>query len=213
MFNQELFNKICNVSCTLDELKSFVINIDKKEFDLDNPFTKYYNLEKIICAIEKYQSKEIDADFLGYWMNAYDWIIMGGFQTVNEKISLKKFLIWEIADWLDSLSFFDDSDDWYNLEDYKNTFRVLDYVFQDIDNCKAVFAEHYDDDDDSVDYGILLITNDNSKYFIKIFVDSGYDFTQLDLEKVEFTDLENRAKKLSSLGYRELKYCTFSYED
>ena len=61
MYNKELFEKICSVSCSFEELESFVSGIDKREFDLDSPFEKYYNVDKIISAIGKYQSKEIGA--------------------------------------------------------------------------------------------------------------------------------------------------------
>ena len=64
MFNQELFNKICTGTCTFEELENFVTKIDKKEFDLDNAFDKYYSLERILFVINKYNKKQISAKFL-----------------------------------------------------------------------------------------------------------------------------------------------------
>ena len=112
MFDQELFEKICKVSCTCEELKEFSCDINETEFDLDNPFTKYYSLDSILQCINLYEKGVVSADFVAYWANAYNWIVMGGFETNvnNEKeisVSLETVLIWAISDWLDSLSFFD----------------------------------------------------------------------------------------------------------
>lgn len=211
MYNKKLFSDICDLSCSFEELKDFLIDINKKEFDLESPFDKYYSVKRIISAIERYQSKEIDGKFLSYWMNAYNWIIMGGFKVnkYDECNSLKKFLILTIIDWIDSLSFFDDNDDWYNLEDYKNIFIVLDSVLQDIDQCNAVFTES--------DYSdvamVVLITNDASKYFIKVHGELDYNDDKIDFEKVDSTYLENRIKHLNNLGYKELKYCNWDDEN
>lgn len=219
MFDKDLFKKICDVSCDWGELEKFVVNIDKKEFDLSNALEKYYKVERIICAIEKYQSKKINAKFLAYWSNAYDWIINSGFKMENndKSISLKEFLIFEISDWLDSLSFFDDSDDWYNLEEYKTTFKVLDSVLQDIDNCEAMFAVVADEEDEDYDYYAhdvaVLIKNVNAKYFIKVYADCIYPDDNVLFSKVPLTELENQATQLHKQGYRELKYCYYETED
>lgn len=211
MFNKDLFNRICNVSCSWEELKEFVIAIDKKEFDVENPFEKYYSVDRIISAIEKYQAKQINAKFLAYWMNAYDWIIMGGFKIEyeDESVALKDFLIWTIADWLDSLSFFDDSDDWYNLEEYKNTYKVLDSVLQDLPTCKAVFSELDEEDFTQEDAVVVLIMNDKAKYFIKVYGDLDYNNEKVKFEKIKAIDLKKRAQQLLDFGYKELKYCNW----
>lgn len=44
MYNKELFDKIVNANCTFEEAEAFGRDNDKKEFDLDKPFEKYYNL-------------------------------------------------------------------------------------------------------------------------------------------------------------------------
>ena len=219
MFDKELFNKICDVSCEGDELKKFVTNIDKKEFDLNNAFNKYYKVERIICAIEKYQAKKIDAKFLAYWSTAYGWIIMGGFKIENgdKSVSLKDFLIFEISDWLDSLSFFDGDDDFYHLKDYKTTVKVLDSVLQDVDDCEAVFAIDADEDDEDYDYYAhyveVLIKNDNAKYFIKVYTDCIYPDDNVLFSQVKPEELENQATQLQKQGYRELKYGACDDED
>lgn len=71
MFYKELFEKICKVSCTFEELKEFSCDINEKEFDLDNPFTKYYSLDSILQCINLYEKGVVSADFVAYWANAH----------------------------------------------------------------------------------------------------------------------------------------------
>lgn len=205
MFDKKLFDKICNITCTFGELKEFCNDIDKKEFDLENPFDKYFRVDRIISVIEKYQSKEINARFLSYWMNAYDWIIMGGFKIEEDdkSISLKEFLVWVLTDWLDSLSFFDSEADCYNLEEYKRTFQVLSMLLTDVNQCEAVFAEYGDNEDEVV----VLITNIESGYFIKVYGEQDYSNYVIDFTKVNYDELINRTNRLLDLGYQEIKYC------
>lgn len=58
MYDKDLYNKIINASCSFEELEKFVIKIDKKEFDLDNAFEKYYDVERILYAIRRYENKK-----------------------------------------------------------------------------------------------------------------------------------------------------------
>lgn len=123
----------------------------------------------------------------------------------------------EAIDKMDSLSFFDDSDDWYNLEEYKTTFRVLDSVLQDIDNCEAIFAVDADEEDEDYDYYahdvVVLIKNVNAKYFIKVYTDCIYPDDNVLFSKVSLTELENQATQLQKQGYRELQYCAWEDKD
>ena len=80
MFDKNLFEKICNLSCSLKELKCFCSRIDKKEFDTDNAFSKYYSLDTVLRCIQLCQDKRISGQYLAYWACAYNWIIMGGFK-------------------------------------------------------------------------------------------------------------------------------------
>lgn len=213
-YNKKLFEKICDVTCSFEELESFVLKIDKKEFDLENPFEKYYHLEKILFAIKRYENKEIDDRYLSYWMNAYNWIIMGGFKikAKDNSITFKQWLEWEIGDWLDSLSFFDDSDDWYDLEDYKNSFAVLDKIYQNCNDWDRVFA-HTDEWGDNDDDVVVLAYNKKSKEFVKIYDD--LDCCRLDVkfQKVELDELEKKIKQLKDNGYQELKFGTWHEEE
>ena len=85
----------------------------------------------------------------------------------------------------------------YNFEVYKNTFKVLDTVLQDIIHCKAVFAENSPYDDEGA---TVLITNDSAKYYIKLDEELNFCKEIDGITKTEIDDLENRAKHLMELG-------------
>lgn len=214
MYNKKLFEKICNVTCSFEELESFVIKIDKKKFDLDSPFEKYYDLKKILFAIQRYEKKEIDDKYLSYWMNAYNWIIMAGFKiaTKENSITFKEWLKWEISDWLDSLSFFDDSDDWYNLDDYKNSFAVLDKIYRNSNDWDRIFA-HTDEWGDNDDDVVVLAYNKKSKEFVKIYGELDYCRLEVKFLRVELDELEKKIDDLKEKGYQELKYGTWDEEE
>ena len=76
MVNMDLLKKICTMECSFEELEKFNIEIDNIEYDTVNSFFKYYDLNLIISAIEKYKNGGVGALNLSYWANAYNWIIM-----------------------------------------------------------------------------------------------------------------------------------------
>ena len=214
MYNKELFKRICNVSCSFEELKAFVIKISKKEFDLNNPFEKYYDLKKILFAIQRYEKKEIDDRYLAYWMNAYIWIIMGGFKikAKDNLITFKEWLEEEISEWLDSLSFFDDSDDFYNLDDYKNALGVLDKIYRNANDWDRVFA-HTDKFGDNEDDVVVLVSNSKTKEYVKIYGELDYLNQEVKFSQSEPDELEKEITRLKENGYQEVKYGTFWWEE
>ena len=210
MYNKELFDKIINATCMFEELEAFVIDIDKKKFDLDKAFEKYYNLERILYAIRRYENNEIDDRYLSYWMNAYNWIIMAGFkiESENNEISFHDWVVWEISDWLDSLSFFDDSDDWFNLEDYKNSFIIIDKIYKNINDWKCFFA-HTDEWGDNEDDEVLLAINHNTKEFVKMYGNLDYLNEVVNIDRIELEEVEKEIERLIKQGFVELKYGLF----
>lgn len=207
MYDKELFGKIISASCTFEELEAFVINIDKKEFDLENAFEKYYEARRILYVIRRYEKKEISDKYLAYWMDAYNWIIMAGFRTEqeNKEIVFKDWLVWKISDWLDSLSFFDDSEDYITLEDYKNSFLIMDKIYKSIDEWKCVFA-HTDEFGDNEDDVVLLAVNNKTKEFVKIYGNLDYLKEKVKIEKIEADELKKEVEQLKKQEFNELKY-------
>ena len=203
MYDKELFGKIISVSCTFEELEAFVINIDKKEFDIDNAFEKYYDAERILYAIRRYEKKEISDKYLAHWMNAYNWIIMAGFRTQqeNKEIVFKDWLVWEISDWLDSLSFFDDSEDYITLENYRDFFLIMDKIYKSIDEWKCVFA-HTDEFGDNEDDVFLLAVNNKTKEFVKMYGNLDYLKEKVKIEKIEADELKKETEQLKNEDLR-----------
>ena len=210
MFDKALFEKICHVTCTWDELKRFNSKIDEKEFDVDNCFEKYYSLDPILKCIDLYKNKRITDKHLAYWCNAYNWIIMGGFKgkanDENEKtVDIATILIWDISDWLDSLSFFDP--EYYDLDEYIGNFRVLDSICKNLKKWEVFYsfsADIYDDGESVNDINVLFVNKTKNIYYT--LASDGCDFEEnvLDEELNEVPDIETLISDLKSKGYKEL---------
>ena len=212
MITKELIEKVVCAECLKEEM-SQVLNClqNRKNYEglefLKNSFEKYYNLARIINAIRKYENKEIDDRYLAKWMCVYNWIIMAD-EWANvpiEEITFKTWVVWEISGWLDSLSFFDDSDDFYNLEDYKKTFEVMDKIYNNLEDWKRVFA-HTDEWGDNDDDVAVLVSNDKTKEFVRIGSQLDYLNNKVAFERVELDELKRRVNALKKLGYKELEY-------
>ena len=190
MITKGLIEKVIGAEC-LEEEMSQVLNFlqNRKNYEglefLKNSFEKYYNLARIINTIRKYENKEIDDRYLAYWMCIYNWIIMAD-EWANvpiEEITFKTWVVWEISGWLDSLSFFDDSDDFYNLEEYKKTFEVLDKIYNNLEDWNRVFA-HTDEWGDNDDDVAVLVSNDKTKEFVRIGSQLDYLNNKVAFERV-----------------------------
>lgn len=212
MITKELIEKVVCAECLKEEM-SQVLNClqNRKNYEglefLKNSFEKYYNLARIINAIRKYENKEIDDRYLAKWMCVYNWIIMAD-EWANvpiEEITFKTWVVWEVSGWLDSLSFFDDSDDFYNLEDYKKTFEVMDKIYNNLEDWKRVFA-HTDEWGDNDDDVAVLVSNDKTKEFVRIGSQLDYLNNKVAFERVELDELKRRVNALKKLGYKELEY-------
>ena len=210
MYNKEVFDKIINATCTFEELEAFVIDIDNKEFDTDNTFEKYYKAERILYVIRRYENKEIDDEYLSCWMNAYNWIIMAGFkiESENKEFSFQDWVVWEISNLLDGLTFFDDSTDEFNIEDYKNSFIIIDKIYKNL-NDWTCFLAHTDKWRELEDVVVLLTINYKTKEFVKMYADLGYLIEDVKTEKMELDELKKEIEQLKSKGFMELKYGGF----
>ena len=208
MFDRELFGKICSVTCTFQELENFVSGINKKEFDLDNAFEKYYALDRILHAIQRYEEKEITDRFLAYWACAYNWILMAGFKTETTKtteIAVKDVLVYEISDWLDSLSFFDEGEEWFDVNEYKEVFRALDEIYQNLAEWEFEYALTQEFRDDGYDI-LLLCINTKKTLYLKIFVDCYGEYRINGQDPWREEDIDKAIQSLQSNGYQEMPF-------
>ena len=147
MVDKELFERIADASCSIGELADFCADLDEREFDRDDSFRKYYRLERILSAIEKCERGEIDIDYLMTWAIAYNWIVMATKWANIEGTGLTGFedyLIEEISQTLDSLSFFDGmvkkEEQAEQLESYKESFRLFDLFLSTVGEWTVSYA-------------------------------------------------------------------------
>ncbi len=216
MFDTAMFDKICSVKCSEGELKNFVRGLNRREFDMDNAFDKYYRVETVIKCIELYKSGEISDRIFAYWACAYNWIVMEGFKgkdnDENEKdVSLKTVIRWEISDWLDSLSFcdsYDKSEFLLDIDDYAYALRMMDSLYKNADDLRAFYSYTYMKYDDGEDFGdiYILLINDKSREFI-IFENDFCDFRKCTLHATlcEEEILNQTMRDLGNAGYKEIK--------
>lgn len=203
MFNQEFFEKVCKVECTLVELQE--AKLTEMEYDYDNPFERYYQLESILIALRKYKKHNITAQYLAYWANTYNWIINGGFKS---KIKKKDFLLhqiiqWEISDALDALSFFEDKKN-YNLKSFSYIFQTLDLILHSIEEWKGYYTLS------SLENTYILLVNQRLLRYV-VLTTNYEDKNEIlqDFEKLDIEELKKQINTLKKLYYKDLKYSKF----
>ena len=86
MYDKELIEKVCTLTCSKSDVDRDQTTV---KYDTEYPFRKYYSIEIIKGAIEKFLSGEWDAQTLAGWACIYDWILCGGFEdsVIDRKIS------------------------------------------------------------------------------------------------------------------------------
>ena len=173
MYDKELIEKVCNLTCSKEEVCRDQTTIN---YDVDHPFEKYFDVNIIIGALNKYISKEWDETTLAHWFCIYDYIICGGFSDdLKEDYNPLERFITEVISWdLDGLSFFDEEaylDDGINtiygwIEWYKN----IDHIWKTRDSWHGVYAAIGEYDSENRQQYVLLI-NDKLKKYMIIFSD------------------------------------------
>lgn len=210
MYNANLIQKICNSRCSLDELESFCSELDKKEFDLDNSFQKYYSLNAILNVFKKFYNKEISCGYLVSWANAYNWIIMAtswsnceekNYDLTNPKMNFNLVDRIEnvISDMLDALSFFE-----YNevncISSMIIKFKLYDRIYNSIDEWNN--REYFNRVEDCLDC-YNLIVNDTEKLYYVFSIGAIY---QEDAEAINMIDeIKQECEHLIDRGYKILK--------
>lgn len=173
MYNKKLIEKVCNLTCSKEDV---CVNQTSIRYDKDYPFEKYYNIDTIVGAINKYLSKEWDDETLAGWACIYDRIICGGFRKgVKEDFNTLEQFIVDVISWdLDGLSFHDDAlleeegiEYMYGrIEGYKN----LDKLWKTRNDWKCFYSAvgYYTKCNDE-QYVVLF--NDKTKEYIIILSD------------------------------------------
>ncbi len=210
MLYKDLCEKICNVTCTLEELKAFSNIKNKKDFPIDVSF----NLNSVLKCLDLYEKGVVSSNFVANWATAYDSIITleldVRFDDKKEKfVSLKDLLIWKTTDWLDSLGFFDDIEP-YNSSYFKRAFATLDYIYKVQEKWTVYFSFGT-----GLWYGdevFILLVNDSENLYEYFSVDFCFDFFDFKNRIIEnahpLENFENMKSKLIKNGYKRLYMCS-----
>lgn len=207
MYNKNLYNKMINCECSFDELAEFSVNMSvKKEFDFNNSFNKYYNLDKILMAIEKYLNKTINAEYLTYWANVYNWILMASyFFNDNYSNSFKQLLRNSISWELDALSFFDsenEKQDKKNLKKFIVDFKILDYLYNKINNLMIYYASYIDEFDQTI-IKVLFVDEKNNVFHV-LETDNFIPEKNVGT-KIEINELKGKVLNLSKQKFKKME--------
>lgn len=196
-----------NCECSFDELAEFSVNMSvKKDFDFNDSFNKYYNLDKILMAIEKYLNKTINAEYLTYWANVYNWILMASyFFNDNYSNSFKQLLRNSISWELDALSFFDsenEKQDKKNLKKFIVDFKILDYLYNKINNLMIYYASYKDEFDQTIIK--VLFVDEKTNVFHVLETDNFIPEKNVGT-KIEINELKGKVLNLSKQKYKKME--------
>lgn len=212
MLSKELIEKACNLTCSKDDM---VIDQSEMQFDIDHPFKKYYDVNIIVKAIQKYECGEWDDVTLAYWANFYNWVICGGFDdNVVEELDEFENLIKEIISWdLDGLSFFDEDED-DMLSRFVEGCIDLDFILKTKDEWKYYCAYIGKNDKHNHDPYVLLVNEKEKKYMIIHGVDDCCACFSEKEHKMKKKDFIKYVEQLNEENYGVLSYAEESfYED
>ena len=182
----DYIKRICNLTCTENDLLK---NEHFIKYDYDHPFDKYYNLNIIINAFNKYKDINDEYKTLENWSNIYGLILSGGnFFNIKQDYSVfKKNIVECICYLLNGIS----SDCLLTREyieynfDYKKTllsFKNLNHILETLEEWNLVYFCHKDEDYIEEIYGIV-INNKRNEYLIIYNYDddliNGYEDNQI----------------------------------
>ena len=217
MFDEKLYQKICNVTCSEEELIAISEKVRKHEFDLKLTFDQHYSLQSIETAINKYLDGTINEHYLAYWMNAYNWLIcFGGDSNTN---TLKKYIECQFCGELTALTFIDE----YNFEKvkpdapayfkspqaylhyYLERLRFYDLIYQNLNNFEVYYHVTLGEDcrvkffrKDTIKF--LCVNPQNKTYLFYNFIDST-EGAKIDATQLTDAELDAKVQLLKQLGY------------
>lgn len=208
MYNKALIEKICNLTCTEEDVH---INQTSISYDTEHPFRKYYNFNTIESAIRKYLNHEWSDYLLSGWACLYSWILSGGFDdsVIEDFNDIEFMIVSTILEDLDGISFFDnslveDEDDPVDLNRWIEEFRSLDTVLQSIDSWTPYTSKIGPYTDYNDDRFTLLVNDTNKEYIIIYhFFGESDDYT---LNTIDEKEHLNKVIALKEAGYTLLPH-------
>lgn len=204
MYDVELLWQLINCRLSIEDIRAFFMPY-KQEYDIDCSFDKYFKLSAIQHAIALYRANEISAEYLSCWASVYGWILLATLWSSKGDMTLKDILVYNIGEWLDSVSFFDGNEVSYE-SDYLDNFYsdVKEYfsIYSNIENWKAYYVLD-DSYVDACEEVVVLLFNDIEKLYIKMegFANEKIRQTEFYINDVQF---KNKEKELLSSGYKNI---------
>lgn len=206
MYDEKMIERICNVECTEDEISNYYFKKKKATFCPKGGFDKYYDLNKILLAIEKFQSQQVDEFYMSAWADVYHRIIEDGARwnccgdDVTLEIYLKRRIVGSLValwDYFDVYGWRDPS----HVELYKNEFVFLDKLLRDVSDCDISYAisnlDRYNPQ--------ILIVNNKERYCFDEEYPFPYDKGEiLPFKKIKTGCFRKTIRQLRNKGYVSL---------
>ena len=205
MVNENLCKKLKGVECTNEELSCFIDRHEDFYGLADDFFKEYYSLDSILKCINLYKAGEITESYLTSWANAYAWLLLGNDKSdTDEVVTFKALVEYDITDWLDGLSSYDEEDDGEKniIDDFKLAFETLDNIYRALDEWTP-HVGYCDDDILSV-----LAVNDGKRELVRLyFANMDEEFTdKLFTKPLPEGKLRRIMNDLKKRGYTEVEY-------
>ena len=215
MTNKDLFKKIRDLECTLDEIVDFT---DDRGRNTPDYFKEYYDLEAIKKCLHLYYEGKISSKYLSEWAFAYSMILKGHqsfiqYRDFEEKLTFKRILeslFFNILGYLDEYDF---ETQWGENEayihHYENLLTALDKAYKNLEQWRALyrFATYINEDDEAEEMEeiILLCVNHETKEFFTIRDGENY-YEKDEIALVCLTEcaFDEKVKELLDNGYNDL---------
>lgn len=196
MVNPKELMKICKLKCNINE-----ICIDDINFDYENAFDKYFNIEYLIDAIDSNAENELSNADLAQWAYLFMNIIShNDYAKLIKNDAIKYVVINLITDYLDGLSFYDE-DNFHYLQYIVKQIGTLDYIYKTKEHWK-MYADFCCDVNGNK-MTIILLVNDNQKmYFLASDIDLFCDVSEISNDMhMEFDEIEKYVQKMNNELY------------
>ena len=204
MLCKDLYEKIRNADCTEEELSDLLSKAYELEKDCQDPFKEYYSVDNILRCIDLYKSRKVSDSYLAHWANVYGYLILCNDGSKSDKaLTWQDLVEYDIADWLDGLSFYEEeSDDENYIDHFRRAFEVLDGIYRNLDEWQAHLGYS------NVNILTAVAVNDTKGKFVRLYF-AGMDETFIEhLFEKPLSDgkLKRLVKALKKNGYSEVIY-------
>ena len=216
MYDKEIIERICNLTCEKEDLIGSQTDI---KYDKERPFKKYYNVDTIVKAFEKYHNKQWDDDALSYWCCKYLWVLEGGYQRgANDDLNPFEYFFKEAICWeLDALAFFDE--EYYDDVDgalNADFFIDMDHIWQTRDGWRGIYAPIGKYDEYNKSQYVLLFNDKLKEYSIiysSSFLKNNYNNQNEYLKYISATKFINKVEELKNSNYKLISCSEEEYYD